>query len=97
MSAELMELTASLHPKPVSGYDIEEMDGEVVIYHPATEAIYYCNATAALIFRLCDGTRDIAAIVTMLRQAYPEASSQIESDVHTTIGELSRHGALTLR
>lgn len=91
-----MELKASIQPRPVAGYDIEEMDGEVVIYHPATEAIYYCNATAALIFRLCDGTRDLGTIVKLLQDAYPDAASQIERDVHTTIDELSRHGALTL-
>lgn len=91
-----MDLNIALQPRPVAGYDIEEMDGEVVIYHPATEAIYYCNATAALIFRLCDGQRDLGSIVKLLQEAYPEAASQIERDVLTTIDELSRHGALTL-
>jgi len=86
----------SLKPKPVTGFDLEALDHELVIYHPVSAAIFYCNATAALIFRLCDGTRSVAEITELLARAYPEARAHMAEDVQETLARLCEHGALTL-
>jgi hypothetical protein len=85
----------SLKPKPVSGFDLEALDDELVIYHPVSAAIFYCNPTAALIFRLCDGQRSVAEITELLTRAYPEARARMADDVRDTLTRLCEHGALT--
>jgi Coenzyme PQQ synthesis protein D (PqqD) len=83
-------------PRPKPGYALEELDGELVVYHPQTETIFYCNTTAALIFRLCDGTRDVGRIIDELATHYPDAAKQIGADVSMTVQRLLEHGALEL-
>ena len=89
-------LDTAAKPAPVAGYDLESMDDEVVIYHPLTETIFYCNPTAALIFRLCDGSRSVAEISGLLEEAYPESRGEIARDVIDTVQRLVKHGALLL-
>jgi hypothetical protein len=83
-------------PRPRDGYVLEALGDELVIFHPATEAIFYCNATAALIFRLCDGVRDVATITRLLAEAYPEAADHMLHDVTSTLERLAEHGAVEL-
>jgi hypothetical protein len=89
-------LPETAKPAPVPGFDLEQLGEEVVIYHPLSEAIFYCNATAALVFRLCDGQRSILDIVRLLSEAYPEARAQLSGDVHQTLERLMAHGAIVL-
>ena len=83
-------------PKPVPGFDLEQLGEEMVIYHPSSEAIFYCNATAALVFRLCDGERTVAQIVELLAAAYPDARAQLPGEVQQTLEQLAAHGAIAL-
>jgi hypothetical protein len=89
-------LDPTARPAPVPGYDLESLDDEVVLYHAATEMVFYCNPTAALIFRLCDGSRSVAEISRLLGEAYPEAKEQIAREVGDTVDQLLGHGALVL-
>jgi hypothetical protein len=81
-------------PQAVDGYVVEELDGELVVYHPSTENIFYCNPTAALILRLVDGERAESVIVETLVAAYPEGRGTISQDVAKTLDALVAHGAL---
>jgi Coenzyme PQQ synthesis protein D (PqqD) len=86
----------SSRPKPREGYVLEAFGSELVIFHPATEAIFYCNASAALIFRLCDGQRDIATIRRLLVEAYPDAAERMQEDLTATLQRLLDHQAIEL-
>jgi hypothetical protein len=81
-------------PKPVLGFQTQTLDGEVVLLHPGNNVIIHINQTGALIWQLCDGVRSVTDIITLLSEAYPEASSQIEADVPQTINQLAVQGAL---
>jgi hypothetical protein len=71
-----------------------EMSGEGLIYrHPAKQGIYL-NETATVIWRLCDGTRTVAAIIAELAEIYPGVESDIACDVHDTLDRLSELGAV---
>lgn len=96
MPDQASALPASARPRPCEGYVLEELDGELVLLDPASEAIYFCNATAALVFRLCDGERDVGAIVALLNEAYPDATERIAHDVPAVLAELHTHGAIEL-
>jgi hypothetical protein len=55
-----------LHPETAEGLDVNEAEDGLVIYDVATDTVHHLNKTAAVIFGLCDGTRDMAAIADEL-------------------------------
>lgn len=73
---------------------MESIDGELLLFHPAQARMMYCNETASLIWQLCDGTRTVDEIVTLLSEAFPEAETQIAEDVRATLEQFVAHGAI---
>lgn len=55
-------MTTSTYPRAADRLDLSEADDGLVVYAEATETVHHLNRTAAVIFGLCDGTRDAAAI-----------------------------------
>jgi len=47
-----------------------------------------CNLTSAIVWGLCDGTREGREIAATIAAAYPEAAAQIEADVDACLGDL---------
>ena len=56
----------------------------------------HLNRTAALIWYLCDGRRTVEQILGLLRDAYPEARSEIDADVRRVLQLFLDHEALTI-
>jgi len=83
-------------PKRKADYKLEEVDGELLLYHPGSTKILYCNETASLIWQLCDGTRSDEEIKVTLRETFPEAADSIGNDVEETLKKFLEHGALVL-
>jgi hypothetical protein len=81
-------------PTPVDGFQIETLEGEIVLLHPTRNIIIHGNQTGALIWQLCDGTRTMDEIVEILSTAYPEARTEIQVDVPAIIQTLMSRGAL---
>ncbi len=81
-------------PKKCIGFLAEQMDGEVVLLHPARNVIIHANETAALVWQMCDGINTIEQIIEILRSVYPDASVQITKDVPDIIQRLRAQGAL---
>ena len=77
-------------PRRKSDYRLEELDGELLIYHPTESNVVYCNQTASLIWHLCDGTHTAAEISALLSDAYPEAAASIPIDVESTLRTLTQ-------
>jgi len=84
----------ALVPTPVDGYQIETLEGEIVLFHPTRNIIIHGNQTSALIWRLCDGKRTVGEIVDILEAAYPESSEEVQAEVPAAIQKLLRQGAL---
>jgi hypothetical protein len=84
----------ALVPTPVDGYQIETLEGEIVLFHPARNVIIHGNQTSALIWHLCDGVRTVDEIVEILSAAYPEAHQEVRDDVPVAIQKLVSQGAL---
>jgi hypothetical protein len=53
-------------PCTAEGLDVNEAEDGLVVYVPATDTVHHLNKTAGIIFGLCDGTRDSAAIAAEL-------------------------------
>jgi len=77
-------------------YQLETLDGELILYHLGQTKILYCNETAALIWRLCDGQRTVSEITASLSEAYPEAAAGMASDVEETLQQFLEAGAIEL-
>ncbi len=89
-------MQANSIPTPRRGFLLEEMGEENLLYRHSAKRVIYLNASAAVIWRLCDGKRTIADIEAMLAENYPDAVTEISADVHHTIEMLIREGALKL-
>lgn len=82
-------------PLPTPGYAIEELDGELLLFHPSSEIILHTNTTGAMVWRLCDGQRSVAEIVETLTAVYPEATADIAQDVPDLLSQFADQGAIT--
>jgi hypothetical protein len=82
-----------LHRFP--GIVVEELGEEVLLYRPTTHKAIHLNGTAATIWKLCDGTRSLNDLVTLLESAFPDAKSRIAREVQDVVDQLLRDGALT--
>jgi hypothetical protein len=87
-------VSSSNRPRRKPNYRLEEMDGELLLFHPAENKIMYCNETASLIWQLCDGGRTAQEIGSLLAAAYPEADETIAQDVESTLRQFAEHGAI---
>jgi Coenzyme PQQ synthesis protein D (PqqD) len=53
---------ATKQPVTVSGLDVHDAEDGLVVYVAASDTVHHLNKTAGVIFGLCDGSRDAAAI-----------------------------------
>ncbi len=81
-------------PTPVDGYRVEEIDGELLLYHPQSTATVYMNSTAALVWQLCDGKREVSEIVDILSESFPDSGSDLGDDVLKALDSFHDQGAL---
>lgn len=81
-------------PRQKPDYYLEMIDGELLLYHPGKSQILYCSQTASLIWQLCDSRRTVQEIITLLSDAFPEATDTIAADVEATLREFLRQGAI---
>jgi hypothetical protein len=58
------------YPRQLESLEVNEADDGLVVYDPAYETVHHLNASAALIFELCDGTRDAETIAGIIGEAY---------------------------
>ena len=76
---------------------LEEMDGELLLYNPATTTTLHLNDSSAMVWDLCDGRLTVAEITETLQSAFPDQAEQISEDVRTVLRDLSEQSALVLK
>ena len=81
-------------PRRKPDYRLEMIDGELLLFHPGETKIMYCNQSASLIWRLCDGQHTVEEIASLLSQAFPEAADTIPAEVEATLRQFHEHGAI---
>lgn len=57
---------SSRQPTTADGLDVHAAKDGLVVYVSGTDMVHHLNRTAGVIFGLCDGTRDAAAIAAEL-------------------------------
>lgn len=91
-----MNFTLQSQLRQKAGYRLEQLDGELLLYHLQEERVIYCNTTASLIWQLCDGQRTLAELIALLREAFPEASETLAADVMAAAQQLLDAGCVQL-
>jgi hypothetical protein len=81
-------------PIPRKGFQLEELDGETLLYRHSLKKLIYLNESAASVWKLCDGVRTAREIAGLLAEAYPEAGDAVAIDVGNALDSLVREGAL---
>ncbi len=83
-------------PTPRSGFQLEHLDGETLLYRHSLKKMIYMNESAASVWKLCDGQRTVAQIISLLVQAYPEAADTLAGEVGQALDHLVGEGALKM-
>lgn len=81
-------------PLRVPGVRLEAVDGELLLYRPGATRLVRLNASAALVWELCDGQRSIAEIAEALAAAYPDHAAAISDDVSDMLQRLADEGVV---
>jgi len=83
-------------PNMQPNFELEEIDGELLLYSPESTRSIYMNSTASIIWRLCDGKLTIDEIIDLLKEAFPESADSIEKDVLDSIELFVSNNAIEL-
>jgi Coenzyme PQQ synthesis protein D (PqqD) len=75
-------------PLTADGLDVNEADDGLVVYVAATDTVHHLNRTAGVVFGLCDGTRDTAAIAAELAVLF-ELDEPPLAETETCLSELA--------
>lgn len=89
MREDLAEFTPAR--KPLSS---KELLDEIILYDDRTHKAHCLNSTAAAIWRLCDGTHNVADIAKAVVQCSKSDPDAAESLVWTALRQLGRAGLL---
>ncbi len=84
------------YPTSDSSFELEEIDGELLLYSPQSTRSIYMKSSASIIWRLCDGKRTTDEIVALLKEAFPEAEASMEQDVTDSINVFVENKAIEL-
>jgi Coenzyme PQQ synthesis protein D (PqqD) len=84
---------ASETPAVGDGLEVNETKDGLIVYEPDRDRVHYLNATAAVVFTLCDGTRDAAAIADAVGKAFDLDHSPL-ADVNDCLSQLRDEGLL---
>ncbi len=83
-------------PKTVDDFQLEEIDGEVLLYSPSATRSIYLNPSAAVIWRLCTGEFTTEEIIGSLQEQFPDEATSIQEDVLTTLEKFVESSAIEL-
>jgi len=74
---------------------VQEMQEEILLYKGGSHKAIYLNGSAALVWKLCDGTRTVDDIAALLSENFSEA--RVAHDVRQAIETLVREGIVAAR
>lgn len=84
-------------PSRVGEFRLEQMDDDLLLYHPGMTKAVRLNESASLVWHIVDGQRSVGEIVALLSGAYPEQAPAVAADVVNTLARLAEEGAIELR
>jgi len=73
-----------------SNLEIHEVPDGYIVYQAEQDRVHYLNKTAAVIFELCDGKRDLNDIIARVAKAFeldPSAHDQVRAGLDSLVRE----------
>ena len=65
-----------------------EVEGEVALYDPRRDHVHILNSTAAVVWRLCDGSRTVEQLVEDVALLFNGELSMVDEDVKKLLEQL---------
>jgi len=66
------------NPRRRESLEVNEAEDGLVIYDPASDMVHHLNPSAALIFDLCDGSRDPESIACAVGEVFDIQPSPLD-------------------
>jgi len=80
-------------PRHAPALDITEVDDGLVVFEPVARKVHHLNVTATLVFELCTGDNDDAAIIEIVKTAFGMEAAPV-AEVTQVLGSLRAEGLL---
>ena len=87
---------AQKKPRMLDDFQLEEIDGEVLLYSPKATRSIYLNPSASLIWHRCTGDFTTREIIESLQEQFPDDADSIAEDVTSTIDKFLQSEAIEL-
>ena len=62
-------------------FAVRQIKGDFILHDPRTDTVHRLNSVAAIIWQLCDGTRERSAIVAEIAAIFSRSPSEVAGDV----------------
>ena len=86
----VLEPCSGSQPRRVRRIEEYEIDGEIVLYDPQRNRTHVLNNTSAVVWRLCDGTRDFDQLVDDMSLLFDLDPAVIAQDLRRLLTEFGR-------
>ena len=80
-------------PRIAPGLEAHEVDDGLVVYDGDRDRVHYLNATASVVYTLCDGERTVDEITTLVGEAWELAEPPVAA-VDECVAQLRGEGVL---
>jgi hypothetical protein len=84
-------------PTLASGYTVEKIDDEFILYSEATTQGVYLNDSAHAVLTLCQEKMTIGQMIQYLEKIYPDQKEQMADDVICALKALRSIGVIAIQ
>jgi hypothetical protein len=80
----------SNRPSVIDGLDVNEVKDGLIVYESESDRVHYLNATASIVFTLCDGAHtapDMAQVISVAFGLDRPPSAEVEECLETLAKE----------
>jgi len=79
--------------KHTEGLEVHEAQDGLVVFNPETDRVHHLNGTAAVVFELCDGSRETADLPALVAELFSLDDPPADA-VSEGLGQLIEQGVL---
>jgi hypothetical protein len=88
------DITASSVVRRRGDVDVEELDGEALVWDVSRETLHELSRTALLVWTWLDGEQSVGSLASDLADAFGVAVAEVEADVLDVVRTLGHRGLL---
>lgn len=87
-------MSVATRPRVRADLCVVELDGERVVFDEADGSLHHLNATASLVFVLCDGTATVHELAVDVSDAFGVPLDEVTTEVGALVDQLRRANLL---